>query len=850
MKYNHLKRIPVFMTLLVLMSFFWNQDVVTVAAATPSFTKSKVTIVGEDETYQLVIDNKVSGSKYKWSTSDKNIAKVSSSGMVTAVGKGTATIKCKITYPSKKTKTLSAKVTVKIPATGIRINNANKVNGSHIIGIGEEYNFNRDIFPSNSSDKTYWSIGGGEADCIEIIGTSNGIVKAIKPGKVILVATAATKATAEDAAVSSINDAVIIEVVEPTATVRSAEISSSTQIKIVFDSPIDKSTIIGSKGELLNGVLLTLQKDSKDNLAKDPGKLTPILADDNKTLTITSSNMLSGDYSINITSDVKTKDGVAIEPYFRQMSYVDTIGPVLTGVTLDDSGMISTIRFSEAVDFSKLNITEATLLPSSGKTTYDPATITMLNNKLNYVPSEDKMSLTINLSNIAPTDYGKSFTIVISGIKDLAGNMPPSYTLAAVLRTDVTPRAQAKLISLTRTSYNTITATFNRAIKNAGWASIDGGPITYGVVSGDNNKQAIYTLNNNEMKLTGSIPVEIGYWDSYNVNEKDKSAEKMITRRVNFTADKTSPLLIEHSYDSDTKILSLRFNEEVRPNFANGVILANLVTINDDIRSGINLSYTQLSSTDKKIVNLKIDNMQVLGNYTFTLHKGFIVDNFNNESLSRTISISNATGTSNELPGPYLIVQSTTNLNEIHVKFNNKVDVASAQNIGNYSIPGVTVISALVIDNTTENGATVVLTVKDSTIDVTVERPITIKGVMGYGGNFTPMSSYTTYVTLVENKAPQLISTTFDNKALDNIKMVFSEKIEGDLIVDVTQLNGDFRGTIDNTVTIEGNTVYINLLTIPERNTGLRIDILDNEITDLNGNKAILNSIYMVTAKY
>ncbi len=112
------------------------------------------------------------------------------------------------------------------------------------------------------------------------------------------------------------------------------------------------------------------------------------------------------------------------------------------------------------------------------------------------------------------------------------------------------------------------------------------------------------------------------------------------------------------------------------------------------------------------------------------------------------------------------------------------------------------------------------------------------------------MSSYTTYVTLVENKAPQLISTTFDNKALDNIKMVFSEKIEGDLIVDVTQLNGDFRGTIDNTVTIEGNTVYINLLTIPERNTGLRIDILDNEITDLNGNKAILNSFYMVTAKY
>ncbi|NLZ83492.1 MAG: hypothetical protein GX915_07495, partial [Clostridiales bacterium] len=716
MKLNHLKRIPVFMTLLALMSFFWSQNVVTVTAATTSFTKSSVTIVGDDETYQLVIENKVTGSTYKWSTSNKDIAKVSSSGLVTAVGKGKATIKCKITYPSKKTKTLSTKVTVKIPATAIKINNVTKVNGSHIIGIGEEYNFNRDIFPSNSSDKTYWSIGGGDPECLEIVGASNGIVRAKKPGKAILVATAATKATAEDAAASSVSDSIIIEVVEPTATVRTAEISSSTQIKIVFDSSIDRSTVIGSKGELLNGVILTLQKDSKGNLAKDPGTLTSILAEDNRTLTITSSNMLSGDYSINITSDVKTMNGIAIEPYFKQMSYIDTIGPILTGVTLDDSGMISTIRFSEAVDFSKLNITDATLLPTSGKTTYDPATITMLNNELNYVQSEDKTSLTINLSNIAPTDYGKSFTLVISGIKDLAGNVPPSYTLAAVLRTDVTPRAQAKLLTVARTSYNTVTATFSRAIKTAGWASINGGPITYGVVSGDNNKQVLYMLNNNEIQLTGSIPMEIGFWDGYNVIDKDMSAEQMIKRYVNFTADKTSPLLIEHSYDSETKILSLRFNEEVHPNLPTGVILANLITINDDIRSGVNLNYTQLSSTDKKIINLKIDNMQVLGKYTFTLGKGFILDNFNNESLSRAISISNTTGTSTELPGPYLIVQSTTNLNEIHVKFNNKIDVISAQNIGNYTIPGVSVISALVIDNTSENGATVVLTVKDSSI--------------------------------------------------------------------------------------------------------------------------------------
>src|SRR5690606_20304809 len=114
-------------------------------------------------------------------------------------------------------------------------------------------------------------------------------------------------------------------------------------------------------------------------------------------------------------------------------------------------------------------------LPTSGSKTCDPATLNTLNNKLNYIPSEDQTSLTINMSNIAPTDYDKAFSIVISGIKDLAGNMPTNYTLTTVLRTDTTPKPQARPLSVIRTSYNTVTATFNRAIRIPGWATINGG---------------------------------------------------------------------------------------------------------------------------------------------------------------------------------------------------------------------------------------------------------------------------------------------------------------------------------------------------------------------------------------
>ena len=245
MKNNLSKKIAMIIVMvLILVPILWLQGGTDVFAATPTFTETKVEIIGEDETYQLDIKDKVAGSTYKWSSSNTKVARVSSKGLVTTVGKGKATIRCIITYPNKKTKTLKCEVTVIIPATKLRINNATEVNGAHILHVGETYNFNRDIVPANSSDKTYWSLGAGDKSCIEVTNSSSGIVKALKPGKVVLVATAARTATEEDAAKSIVNDAVIIEVVAPSAAVGSVDVVDSTEIRVVFDSPIDERTVI------------------------------------------------------------------------------------------------------------------------------------------------------------------------------------------------------------------------------------------------------------------------------------------------------------------------------------------------------------------------------------------------------------------------------------------------------------------------------------------------------------------------------------------------------------------------------------------------------------------------------
>lgn len=853
MKNNSAKKAALIMVLTLLLTpLLWLQSETTVFAATPSFKESSVEIIGEGETYQLDIINKVDGSKYKWSSSNTKVARVSSKGVVTSVGKGTAKIRCIITYPNKKTKTLTCKVTVIIPATKIKINNAKEVNGAHILKIGETYNFNRDIFPKNSSDKTYWAISGGDLESVKVVNSSNGIVEAVKPGKAILMATAARTATEDDAKKSIINDAIIIEVVAPSATVNSAEIVDSTEIKVVFDSPIDASTVIGANNTLLDSISITLKSNIKGVLAADPGKLTAKLSDDKMVLTITSANRFDGEYGISFTDKIKTTNGIAIEEYYKQMRYDDTMPPTILDVILDDTGMIATIQFSEAIDFSGLKVSNAAFIPGQSTTSMDRTTASILNNKNNYIPSEDKRSLTINLSNIAYNDFNKIMSVAISGIKDMAGNPPANSYLTAYLLTDNTPKPQARLINILRTSYNTLTATFDRSIRIGGYATLVNGSTMMGTVDEKDPKKVHYTLNEADALKTGIQTVNISGWQgAYNVDPKDTTSYQQHTRSVIFDVDKTSPVLLQEEYDPNTNILTLTYNKDVVLRSNTGIFNASLITINDEIRPNNNISYTLLASDDPKVIKLQLSNMTALGNYTFTLDKYFVMDSFRNYGIERTITVSNSEGIDLELPGPYLITQSTSNPSQIYLEFAHMLDVASAQNVMNYSIPGVTIINAKVEKNTKSEGATVVLTVADGSIELSIERPIKISGVKSYSGTYGPITDYTTTVYLKDNKRPYFVSADFDRNNINQIRLRFSEEITGSMVVKVIQQVAGYSYEISNTVTVSGTDVIIRLNRTPERNSFLRIEILDNKIEDLSGNQtAAMNTQIGVVASY
>lgn len=845
MKMNLGRKFAMILAVLLMVPFFWNQNTASASAATPAFTQSKVVIDGGGQTYQLEIKNKVTGSKYKWTATNTRVARVSSKGLVTAVDKGTSSIKCVITYTTGKTKTLTCLVTVTIPATAIKINNATEVKGAHTLLLGETFDFNNDLVPANSSDKTYWTVEEGDAECIRINDNLSGSVTGIKAGKVVLRATAAKEATQSEAAKSIINDAVIIEVIAPTATIKSAELIGSTEMKVVFDTQIDGSTVIGLNNKLLDSIEVLMRKDTKGVLSSDPGTLTASLSADLKTLTITSTNMFEGEYGVNFSSKIKTTSGLAIESDYKQLTFVDNIAPAIIATDLDDTGMIATIKFSEPIDFTNFKVSGAMLLVVSSTTSNaDPNTISTLNNKLNYIISADKKSLAINLSRIASIDYGKTFSVVISGIKDMAGNTPASFTLTAILHTDNSAKAQARWLYVARTSYNTVTATFDRAIQigGGGWIAINGGT-TLGVVDANDNKKVNYTISDTDALLTGNKTISIGYWNSYNVSPSDTSAQQLRDVNVDFTTDKNSPVLLTYEYDAPTNVLTLTYNKDVNLSSVAGIFNSTLVTASDEIKANTNITYTMVLNADKKVLKLKMGNMTLIGNYTFTLEQGFVKDNYRNYNVARTITVSSSSGTASELPGPYWIIQSPTNLSQISLEFAFKLDIASAQTISNYSIAGVTVISAQVTNNTSDNGATVLLTVLDGSIAETVERPVIITGVKGYNGSYSEIIEFTKLVELKDNKKPYYIEpAVYDKTTLNTVKLNFNEQIKGSLTVKVIQM-GTTPVELANTVIINGNTAYITLSSIPVNGTYLKIEVLSNNITDMSGNTSTIPSI-------
>jgi hypothetical protein len=479
-------------------------------------------------------------------------------------------------------------------------------------------------------------------------------------------------------------------------------------------------------------------------------------------------------------------------------------------------------------------ISDVKLITTKGETA-DAYTLSILRDVINYSISKDEKSLTVDLTNIASGDKGKTFSIIISGITDKAGNLPAKNYINILVYTDNSYKPQAKPLFIVRTGYKTLTATFDRAVSFGGYLQIEGGSSIIGIVDSTDKKKVNYEFSDAEALYTGVKKVSIGYWNGFNVNPTDNYANRTYDYMVGFAADKTSPVLVTYSFDVESGILTLQYNEDVTLTSDTGVFATRFTSASEEVRS-INVNYSVAAHSEgKNIIKLKLTNISLMGDYIFALEQGFAIDNFRNLSIRRDMLISNGTGTASELPGP-VMEQSTSNPNQIVLRFMTKLDKATAETTSNYKIMGIPIVKAELTLNT-DSGATVTLTVADNSIEYNLSYQMTITGVKGYNNKYSAITSYSTSIPMKENKKPVFNPVLeFDRTTKNIVKVNFDEPIQGTFTVKVTQAIGGTSAEIQSSTAIVGSSIVISLASIPNNNSALFIDVIYCDIKDLNGN--------------
>lgn len=847
MKKNVVKHLAftLMLSLLTPMVAVPNNSIVIQAAkktAAPKLNKTKVTLKGLKDSEKLIVLNPVSGATYSWSSTNTKIATVDYKGAITPVAKGTATIKCRIKYPNKTQKLLSCTVKVEIPVTGIKINNADLGdNNAHVIVVGEKYDFNFNYVPAKPSSKAYWFIEDKQFATVN----GTGVVTGIKPGITRLKIVAAPNRAGVDK--SDIYHAVNISVVDKelkATRVQSVTLASAGELIIKFSDPIDALSVLNPDTKELKDTIRIYQNKTKEPTTVDPGKLTGSLSTDLKTLTITPEKTFSGAYDIRVTSNVRSTENVAAAVYDETLTLIDKTGPSYSGTTLDDSGVISVINFNEPVDISDMQVLDVLI----GNSKASSSTESMIKNKSNYVLAKDKKSLKIDLSGILSTEKNQTITVMLSNIKDFAGNYSSPYIMPVNLYTDTTPKPQAKIVSVKRTSYSVLSVQYDRAIRSPGIAMVGGNSI-YGQVDIDNNKIVNYALSSSQSSLRGNQTVSIGYWDSYNVPYTDTSADKYTNITVNFDVDNSAPYIVDYRLDpvvvgtTTTYKLNLTFNETVTTNSTSGYLTSTVYTSNGNVLPNTNLYYTL--SVNDKVVTVSFTSTQLTtGNYKISIPAGFVKDVFFNSSVAKDITVNQNGAYGTELPAPTSIQQSNTNPSEIIITFANKLDRASAETVANYSIYGATVTKAVLTEQT-DTKAVVTLILQTGSIKYDASYPIVLTGIRGYSDNHGPISKYETIIPLKENTAP--VAYTAKYKSSNNsIEITFSENIQGTARFNVYQNNTLFNSSSEVSAFISNNTVYIMLSKTPYSPSKLTVaPDTNNVITDVKGNVALVPTMYV-----
>nr|WP_297932888.1 Ig-like domain-containing protein [uncultured Lachnoclostridium sp.] len=769
------------------------------------------------------------GTKAAWKSSNSKIASVTSKGVVTAKKRGTVTITC-TAKKNTVTKKLTCKVTVKVPAKAIEFTNAiiDSEYDAHVLVLGTTYDFNaRRISSSTKSASTDVIRFYVKDPAKAIVNEKTGLVTPLKSGYTTL--TVCCGATAEKAIDpdNPIKQTINLFITKPSVTVKDVSLANSHELQITFSQPINSSTVL-SGTFLTSGIFIQSGKD-----AAEIGTLTGALSEDKKVLTITNKNAFNGTYNISLRNTILSETGYALTPYTENKVLKDTINPTYLGCSVDDTGLVVSLNFSEPISIDNL-------VPSAVKR---PDKITMVytspfTTKSNYKLSKDKKSILLDLTGIAPADQNVAIEVTLYGIVDLANNPTNPYPLVASIYTNTTGATQAELVNAYRNG-NSLVAAFNKSIQAPGYAIVNGSFLS-GEVNKTNKKEVIYHINDTSLlNCKTGLNVVFYNYSTYNAGATSTTAQ----RTVNFGSGASLPTITNSSFTTKkvnsitSNVLTLTFNQTVTLLERTGQITGRS-TLDGIVGANTKYQYTA-EAVDNTVTLTLTGSFTELATYTFSIPDSFVMDAYYNYNAGLSVTAAKLAGETSVLPGPRSIQIAGTANQHIYVTFDNMLDQSTAENKDNYNISGITIQSAQLVCNTYNCPAIVKLTVVQNSIIDNAPYVVKISGLRGYKSTYTTMEPYENMIILSNNQTLEPATVT---AVKDTITLAFPTPL-----ISGTPTNIDYAIAANGTavtvksVNVNGSTVTITLT--KELTAGQSLLLKpsqSNYLIDVN-NKKLLN---------
>ncbi len=584
--------------------------------------------------------------------------------------------------------------------------------------------------------------------------------------------------------------------------VESVSAINAKELQVKFNTPVEKSSVIDSSGDLEAGVV-SVSRTSTDAHASDvtAGDLVGYaasLSEDGKTLTVIadSGEFFKGNYDVKVAKAVKKNTLEELENFYSKFTAKDTAAPTVTSVKYDVADDNFVVTLSEPIDALTGEVLRVNGQPVAGFDVLSGST-----NELTFDRPAD-------------VEPGTTASIYVAGLKDAAGNLMNSYTGNVT----VTKDAAALAISEVKQILNdTARVTFNKKLDAASKALLTTTPGSDGLTiikpNGDTTTNYTVTVVQDASGADVDNQYDIKFNDAtfansdtekFSVTFQDEAFKgvsgtenKVITKDVTLNKDTVAPTATSTKLSLDGKTIEVTMSESVDISTVDDQMV-KLRRNGAELQSGVagseTVKATLKAGTDNVLVittttasALNADGTLKAGTYQVRLEAGAIEDL--NGNANKTVNAPNVVveGDSTVAPASAAIANGSGDNTFTITAPGSETFTTASLNYSNFVLDGQTIPADSDITlNPARTVITVKLPVKNS---VNIAGPALFKagGLTYVSGN--PYATSTDTVTVADNTPATLTAS----KVLGNtLELTFNEAVDPATLSDIDEVLTDF----------------------------------------------------------